>query len=186
MSNPLILIVGLPGSGKTFAGQILKKRFKAKVVETGDVIRDEIKRRGWKYTPKTSEKIRHYFHSGREHLVVKRTWNKVKKYKNKIRVIVGFRALREIGLLKKHYKGEIVIIAVVSSFKIRARREQRRKRFGKSESLAFLKHRDKDEKKIGEANLIKHANYRINNSNLSKKQMEIKLVKLVRKITKQI
>ena len=72
MSNTLIVIVGMPGSGKTFAGEILKKRFNAKVVETGDIIREEIKRRGAKYTPETDKKFRDWFHSGREHLVIKR------------------------------------------------------------------------------------------------------------------
>jgi adenylate kinase family enzyme len=70
MKNALILIIGLPGSGKSFAASVIKKRFHARVFETGDVIREEIKRRGWKYTPKNDAKVRDWFHSGREHMIV--------------------------------------------------------------------------------------------------------------------
>ena len=179
MSNTLIVIVGMPGSGKTFAGSVLKKRFNALVLETGDIIREEIKKRGWKYTPETDKKIRNWFHPGREHIIVERLVKKLKKSRKRTKVIVGFRCLKEIKLLKKLYKEKIIVIAIISSFKIRAHREIRRKRFGKSESLEYLSKRDTNEKRIGLAALIKHADFKINNSKLSKKQMETRLVKLV-------
>ena len=76
----LIVIVGLPGSGKTFASEIIKSKFKADTFHTGDIIRQEIKRRGWKYTPKTDTFIAHWFHSqGREKLLLSRLWNQIKK-----------------------------------------------------------------------------------------------------------
>jgi len=185
MKNPLILIVGMPGSGKSFAAQALKKHLSTKVVETGDIVREEIKSRGWKYTPETSKKIRHYFHSGRENLIIKRAWDKIKKSNRKVRVIVGFRCLKEVEILRKHFKGKIVIIAIKAPFKIRAERERKRKRFGKSESLEYLKKRDKDEIRIGEKSLIDHADYSISNSNITKTQTEASIVKLVKKIIKQ-
>lgn len=186
MKLPLIVIVGLPGAGKSFAGQILKKRFNAQVFETGDIIREEIERRGLKYTPETDKKMRHWFHPGRENLIVKTILLKLEKSKKKVKVVVGFRCYKEIKLLKSHYKGNVVVIAVVSSFKIRAKREMKRRRFGKSETLRYLKKRDKDEKRIGLQTLLKRADFIIDNSKLTKKQMETKLVKLVKRITKQI
>jgi dephospho-CoA kinase len=87
--------------------------------------------------------------------------------------------LKEIKLLKKLYKGNVIVIAVISSFKIRSHREIRRKRFGKSESLEYLRKRDSNEKRIGLGTLIKNADFKINNSKLSKRQMETRLVRLV-------
>jgi dephospho-CoA kinase len=186
MSNLIILVVGLPGSGKTFAGDIIKKRFNAHVVETGDVIREEIERRGWKYTPETDRRMREWFHSGREYIVVKRVLDKLSETKKKVRVVVGFRCLKELGVLKRLFKGKIIVISIIASFKIRAQREQKRKRFGKSETLSYLRKRDMAEKKIGLHHLLKKADYRINNTDLTKKQMEAKIVKLVNRIIKQI
>jgi dephospho-CoA kinase len=180
----LIIVVGLPGSGKSLAGRILKNSFNAKVVETGDIIREEVKRRGLEYNTENDKKIRSWFHSGREHIVIKRIWDKLKKSRKKVRVIVGFRCLKEIKLLRRHYKGKIVMISIVSSFRIRSIREMRRKRFGKSETLEYLKERDLSEKRLGLDKLLKRADYTINNSKFSKKQLESRLVKLVKKITK--
>ncbi len=186
MSNPLIIIVGLPGSGKSFAGSVIKKRFNAFVLETGDIIREEIKKRGLKYNTKSDARIRHYFHPGKEHIIVKRILRKLKKSRKKVRVVIGFRCWKEVRLLEKHYRGKIVIIAIVSSFKIRAHREMKRKRFGKSETIKYMIKRDKDEKRIGLGTLIKKADFTINNSKLSKRQTEAKLIKLVKQILKQI
>ncbi|MEM5872345.1 MAG: AAA family ATPase [Candidatus Aenigmatarchaeota archaeon] len=185
MKKALILIIGLPGSGKTFAASVIKKHFKAKVFETGDVIREEIKRRKLPYTPENDRKMRLWFHSGREHLIVERLWKKVKNCKG-ITVIVGLRSPKELAMLKKLYKGKIFIIKIISSFKVRAQREIKRGRFGKQESIKYLKERDKSElsELVGLRQLLKKADYTIDNSKLSKKQMEKKVVSLIKELLK--
>jgi len=183
MKKALILIVGLPGSGKSFAAYVIKKHFHAKVFETGDVIREEIKRRGLPYTPENDTKVRLWFHSGREHLIVERLWKKMKNYKG-IVVIDGLRSLKELTMLKKLYKGRIFLIKIKSSFKVRAQREIQRGRFGKQESIKYLKERDKSElsELVGLRQLLKKADYTIDNSKLTKKQMERKVVNLIKSI----
>ena len=104
MSKLLVLIVGMPGSGKSFASSVIRKRFKAKTFKTGDVIRDEIKRRGLKYNPENDKRMRLWFHSGREHLVVERLWKKVRPCKG-IVVIDGLRSPKELAILKRLYTG---------------------------------------------------------------------------------
>lgn len=185
MKKALILIIGLPGSGKSFAAEVIKKHFHAKTLKTGDVIRDEIKRRGLPYTPENDTKIRLWFHNGREHLIVERLWKKMKNDKG-IVVIDGLRSPKELAMFRKLYKGRIVIIKVISSFKVRAQREISRGRFGKAESISYLKNRDKSELSdlVGLRQLLKKANFTIDNSSLTLSQMESKVVNLVKEIIK--
>ena len=186
MKKALILIVGLPGSGKSFAASVIKKHFHAKVLMTGDVIREEIKRRGLPYTPENDTKIRLWFHTGRENLIVKRLWFQMKNYKCMV-VIDGLRSPKELAMFKKLYKGKIFLIKIISSFKVRAQREIKRGRFGNKESIKYLKERDKSElsELVGLKYLLKRADYTIDNSNLSKKQMEKKVVSLIKSILRE-
>jgi dephospho-CoA kinase len=183
MKKALILIVGLPGSGKSLAADVIKKHFHAKVLETGDVIRDEIKRRGWKYNPENDKKVRLWFHSGREHLIVKRIWKKMKNYKGVV-VVDGLRSPKELAIFKKIYKGNIFLIKITSSFKVRAQRLIKRGRFGKLESVKYLKERDKSELSdlVGLRQLLREADYTIDNSKLTTKQMEKRVVNLIKSI----
>jgi dephospho-CoA kinase len=183
MKKLLILIVGMPGSGKSFAASIIRKHFHAKDFKTGDVIREEIRRRGLKYNPENDKKMRIWFHSGREHLIVERLWKKVRLCKG-IVVIDGLRSPKEVALLKKLYKGKIVLIKIKSSFNVRARRSVKRARFGKLETEKYLRERDKSEMSglVGLKQLLKSADYTIDNSKLTKKQMEKKVVELAESI----
>ncbi|MFQ6020413.1 MAG: AAA family ATPase [Candidatus Aenigmatarchaeota archaeon] len=177
----IFVVVGMPGSGKSFAADVIAKNFNGKVFRTGDVIRDEIKKRGLKYTPENDAKIAHWFHTrGRERLIIKRTWDKIKKSRKKIIVIEGCRAPEEIKLLEKYSKIKPIIIATKTNFNVRVKRIIKRKRFGKKESKKYLKNRDKLELSHGLGKIIKMANYVINNSKLTKRQTEKKLIKLIK------
>lgn len=181
----LIIIVGLPGSGKSLAAKIIKKRFNATTFKSGDIIRDEIKRRGLKYSPENDSIVAHWFNvQGREKLLSKRLWDKIKKSKKDLIVLEGFRAPEHLKYLKAYYKGKPVIIFIKSSFKMRVKRELKRKRFKKLENRKYVRFRDKLEKSHGIMELIKKANYTIDNSKLTKRQLESRVVKLVEKITK--
>jgi len=184
MQKKLILIVGLPGSGKSTAAEIIKRKFDAEIINTGDIIREEIKNRGLKYTPKIDAFFAHWFHtSGREKLLVKRAWNKIRKSKKKIIVIDGFRSPKDLFYIKKFTKTRPFIIAINASFKVRANRELKRGRFGE-ESITYLQIREKLEKKHGIEELMKKADYRIDNTRLTVKQTENKIFKLIKSILK--
>ena len=182
MKKALILIVGMPGSGKSFAASVIKKHFHAKTLKTGDVIREEIKKRGLPYTPENDKKMRLWFHFGREHLIVERLWKNMKNEKGII-VIDGLRSTKELNMLKKMYKGKIFLIKLKASFKVRVQRELERGRFEKQETLKYLKDRDKSETSelVGLRVLLKKANYIIDNSNLTKKQTEKRIIYLIKK-----
>jgi dephospho-CoA kinase len=176
----IFVVVGMPGSGKSFAADIIAKHLKTRVFRTGNRIRDEIKRRGLKYTPENDAKIAHWFHTGgREKLIIKRTWDKIKKYKKKFIVVEGCRAPEEVRLLEKISKTKPIIIATKATQKVRVKRTMGRKRFGPQQSKEYLKSRDKLELSHGQGKLIKMAHYTIDNSNLTKKQEEKKVKKLL-------
>ena len=183
MKKLLILIVGMPGSGKSFAASVIKNHFKAKVFKTGDVIREEIKRKGLKYTPENDKRMRLWFHSGREHVIVERLWKKVRVCMG-IVVIDGLRSPKELAMLRKLYKGRIVLIKIQSSFNVRVKRSKKRARFGKLETEKYLRERDKSETSelVGLKQLLKKADYAIDNSKLTERQMEKKVVGLVETI----
>ena len=131
----IIVIVGMPGSGKSLVTEMIKKNFKADSFRSGDIIRDEVKRRGLKYTPENDAFIAHWFNEGREDILSKRLWNKVKKSKKNLIVLDGFRAPEQLKYLRQTYKGKPIILHVKSSTKVREEREMKRKRFGKDENM---------------------------------------------------
>jgi dephospho-CoA kinase len=181
----IILIVGLPRSGKTLAADIIKRRFKADVLHSGDIVRDEVKRRGMKYTPQSDALVAHWFNTGgREKILTKKVWDKVKKSKKDLIVIEGFRSPKNLQYLKLYYKRKPVVIFLNSSFKARAKRESEKKRFGESETLEYLRFRDRLEKAHGVMRLVKKADYTINNSKFTKKQLEDEIVNVVKKSQK--
>lgn len=174
----IICLVGLPGSGKSFVAEIIKKKFKAKVFRTGDIIREEIKRRGLEYSPTADMVIAHWFHTqGREKIVVERAWKKIKNSRQKLIIIDGFRSPNETKYLEEISKIKPIIISITAPFKIRSKREIQRGRFGKEESISYLKKRDKLEKGHGVLKLMRKANYKIDNSKTNANKQIIKLMK---------
>ncbi len=156
----IICVVGMPGSGKTTAAKILGEILGAPVVSTGDVVRDEIKRRGLKYTPETDEKISRWFHSGREDLIVRRL---AKMLGPDVTVVEGLRSPEEVELLKKLTGADIRILGILLGFRKRLERLKKRKRF-ENVTEEYLRKRDSREVGYGLGRLIKSADFRIRNS----------------------
>jgi len=183
MKKLLIIITGLPGSGKSYAAEVINKKFNAAIVRTGDIVREEIKKRGLDYNPKTDAFVAHWFHTGgREKLLVKRVWKRIKKSRKKIIIIDGLRSDKQLKLLEKVTKTKAIIISVIASFEVRAKRELKRGRFGEEGTMEYLKTREKLENSHGIMGLIKKSDFRINNTKLTKSQMERKIVKLIKNI----
>ena len=174
----VILVIGMPGSGKTFAAKLLAKKLKANRISSGDAIRSEIKRRGLRYTSENDRKIANYFHQkGREKILVKQTIKKIKK--NRLNIIEGFRNLEQLDMLRKN-KYKPIIIYIYAPFSIRAKRQLKRKRFI-LQTLKYLRKRDRRELGLGLGKLIKKADYVVSNRG-SKQKLEKKLVELVKSI----
>ncbi|MBU5557594.1 MAG: AAA family ATPase [Candidatus Aenigmatarchaeota archaeon] len=182
MPKLLLLIVGMPGSGKTVVADIIAKKFNAAEVHSGDIIREEVRARGLKYSPTTDAAIAHWFHTGgREILIAQRIWAKVKKKRKDIVVIEGLRSPSQLKEIERLSGQKPVIINISAPFRIRHAREHKRGRFGKKESEAYLRFRDRDELKRGLGKLMRRADYRIDNRG-TKKQLEKAVVALIEKL----
>ncbi len=182
MKKLLLLIIGKPSSGKSYAAEFIKKRFRTSAVHSGDVVREEIRRRGWPYTPETDRKIAEWFNQkGREKLIMKRSWVKLNK-KNKILVIEGLRSKTQLRYLEIIAKMRPAIIRIDSPFNVRVQRLIKRGRFGKLESAEYLRRRDRSDKSHGLWGLLKLADYSIGNNNVTKKQFENRIQALVRSL----
>lgn len=165
MPKTILLIVGMPGSGKSVAADIIARKFNGAEVHSGDIIRAEIRARGLKYSPKADMAIAAWFHTGgREVLVAQRVWDKVKRIRKPLVIIEGFRSRSQVKALSELAGQRPIIIAITAPFRLRHARELARGRFGRKESEAYLRKRDKIELGHGEGNLVRSADYRIDNT----------------------
>jgi dephospho-CoA kinase len=179
----VILLVGLPGCGKSTIANYIRDKLGAAVFLSGDIIREEVKRRGMSYTPENDARIAHWFHTqGRECLVVRRLWVKIRKSKRKIIVIDGLRSETQLVCLKKIANVRPIIISIKSSQNVRVRRELKRGRFGKKESVAYVKFRDRLEKGHGILGLMKRADYTIDSTRLGVSQTNARVSKIIKAI----
>lgn len=179
MPKLLLVIVGMAGSGKSYAADMIVKKFNAAEVHSGDIIREEIRNRGLEYSPTADMAIAHWFHEGgREKLVVQRVWEKAKKLRKPVIIIEGLRSPSQLKMLKQLSGQEPVLIAVTAPFKLRHEREHKRGRFGKTESEAYLHKRDKLELGHGVGKLIKKAKYTVSNKGTAQ-ELEQKVTALL-------
>ncbi len=177
----ILCVIGLPGAGKSTVAEMIKKNFSACSFESGDVIREEIKRRGLRYTKENDRKIAEWFHVGRENLIIKRISKKMHACNRRILAVGGFFAPEEINMLQRI--GRVVLIAVTAPSAVRYKREMLRKRFA-GETGKYLRERDRRELKEGLGTLLKKAGYRIS-SNCIRREFERRTVALVKKILKK-
>jgi len=181
----IILIVGMPGSGKTHAADFIKKKFKAKIIHSGDIIRKEVERQGLEYSPGADAAVAHWFHSyGREALVVQKVFEKIQRSRSKLIIVEGLRNIDEVEILEDLLNHKVSIIAIKCDYRLRWKRELKRGRFGKEESKEYVKNRDISEKHRGIQRLIQRAKHKIDNTG-TKKQLESKTMKLVKRLIKQ-
>ncbi|MBR9682739.1 MAG: AAA family ATPase [Candidatus Aenigmarchaeota archaeon] len=181
----LIIITGLPGSGKSAAAEMMAKKYNAKIYHTGDIIREEVKKRKLEYTPENDKKVAEWFHSGnREKILAERAWNKVKRTKKNIIILEGFRNVENVRHIEDVSGLNPIIIEVKVPFQIRAKRELERRRFKKGENITYLKRRDKKELQRGLAYLLRLDKYEIDNSG-TLKDLEKAIDKLMKQILKR-
>ena len=157
----LILVVGMPGAGKSVVVDIAEKEYGLPVYTMGDVVREETMKRYGVITPetmtKTARELREKY--GPEYVAVK-TLERIGKDRDVV-LIDGVRSLDEVEYFKKH--GDVVIVAIHASPKTRFKRLLARKRPGDPRSWEDFVARDLTELRFGIGNVIALADYMIVN-----------------------
>jgi dephospho-CoA kinase len=184
MQKKLILIVGLAGSGKSTISRFIKDKFNADIFHTGDIIREEVRRRELERTTKNEILIANWFFANRkrEKIIIERIAEKIKKSNKKIIVIEGLTTYENLKYLEKLVEIKPIVLSIITTLNVRVKRESKRGRFGKKRNIEYVKSRDDFEKSRGIGKLMKKADYTIDNSRLSKKQANDKVYKLIKEI----
>ena len=157
----VLVIVGMPGAGKSLASSVMKTRG-IPVFVSGDIIRAEARKRKLKFTRKNLGelmlKIRREEGMG---AVAKRLVPLVEKARGEFVVYEGARSVEEVDELRRKY--DIVTIAIHASPEARFKRLQRRRRSDRPRGLADFAERDNRELSVGIAKLIALADRTVEN-----------------------
>jgi len=161
----LICITGMPLAGKTLVAGVARERG-VPVINMGDVIREEAKRRGIEATPENFRRLMTELRREKgEAAVAELSIEKLKqafKSGHRIVVVEGLRSMAEWRLFKENFKG-CVLLAVHASPKTRFKRALIRGRPDDPRSFEEFMARDLLELEIGIGWLIALADYMIVN-----------------------
>ena len=157
----VLVIVGMPGAGKSLASSVMKTRG-IQVFVSGDIIRAEARKRKLKFTRKNLGelmlKIRREEGMG---AVAKRLVPLVEKATGEFVVYEGARSVEEVDELRRRYR--VVTIAINASPHARFQRLQRRRRSDRPRGWADFAERDNRELGVGIAKLIALADRTVEN-----------------------
>jgi len=157
----VLVIVGMPGAGKSLASSVMKARG-IPVFVSGDIIRAEARKRKLKFTRRNLGQlmlqIRKEEGMG---AVAKRLVPLVENARGEFVVYEGARSVEEVDELRRKYN--IVTIAIHASRRARFHRLQRRRRSDRPRSWADFAERDNRELGVGIANLIALADRTVEN-----------------------
>jgi len=140
-------VAGFPGAGKSSVVDVAR-RLGLPVVVMGDIVREEVRRRGLEPTVENLMKIANELRRvyGPNAIAVK-TVEKALTIPHKLIVIDGVRSPYELEVFKQH--GMVVVVWVEASLQTRFKRLSKRGRPGDPRTIEELKHRDSVEEKWG-------------------------------------
>ncbi|HIP66126.1 MAG TPA: dephospho-CoA kinase [Pyrodictium sp.] len=142
-----VCVAGFPGAGKGVVVDVAR-RLGLPVFVMGDVVREEVRRRGLEPTVENLMKVANELRKvyGPNAIAVK-TVEKVLATPHKLVVIDGVRSPYELEVFRQH--GTVVVVWVEASLKTRFERLSRRGRPGDPKTIEELKYRDSVEEKWG-------------------------------------
>jgi len=157
----VLVIVGMPGAGKSLASSVMKARG-IPVFVSGDIIRAEARKRKLRFTRKNLGdlmlKIRKEEGMG---AVAKRLVPLVQSASGEFVVYEGARSVEEVDQLRRKFR--VITIAIHASREARFRRLQRRGRSDRPRGWADFSERDNRELGVGIAKLIALADRTVEN-----------------------
>lgn len=178
----LIAVTGLPGSGKSIVARMLAEELGFYLVSMGDLVREEVARRGLELTPANIEIIATKLREEKGPDAVARLL--LEKLRDRVAghpgiVIDGVRSIEEVRVLES--LGKVCVVGVHSSPRTRLERLLKRGRVGDVRDIKEFMMRDLYNLSYGVGNLLALADYMIvNDSTLDA------LVEAVRRLAREI
>ncbi|MHA1213613.1 MAG: AAA family ATPase [Candidatus Heimdallarchaeota archaeon] len=183
MTTIFLAVTGAQGSGKSIFTDIAKKKYKIPTYRLGNVIIDECRSRGLQINGRNMAKMSSVLrYEGGDQAIARNALPKIKKLaeKNpKLFLIDGVRSYNELALLRKEL-GEVVLVAIVASLKVREMRVVKRKRI--DHNTGDFEEREHRELGFGLGDIITKADYYILNDDLNKKEFIDQIENLLEKI----
>ncbi|MBD3350098.1 MAG: AAA family ATPase [Candidatus Lokiarchaeota archaeon] len=174
----VIGFVGLPGSGKSTAISAVSDL--GHVVTMGDVLRDELRKRGEKINPSSLGSLAKELRKkhGKD-VVARKCIELIKDMNENVILVDGLRSMYEVELFKEEWKFPIISIECENDK--RYKNLLARQRSDDSTDITLIKQRDKRELSFGIQDVISQSDYKIkNNSDIDK--LRQKTLQVVRKI----
>ena len=178
-NKTVLVIVGMPGAGKSLASSVLKKGG-IKVFASGDIIRAEARRRKLKFTRKNLGelmiKLRKEEGMG---AVAKRLIPLVEETRGGVVVYEGARSVEEVEELRQRFR--VVTLAIHASGGARFQRLQRRGRSDRPRRWEDFVERDNRELGVGIGKLIALADRTVENED-SKEDLKRRMKRLLKTV----
>lgn len=169
----------MPLSGKTKTAKILQKQHNYKLVDMGDVVREEREKRGIK-TENTGKFVNQMRKKHGQHAIAKLTLPYIKKdsLNNSKVVITGMRSLEEKQHFENNLQTTLEVIAIWASQKTRKNRMKKRQRPEDQNSETF-EQRDQRELQNGVGNLMAKSEHLIKNDSNQTEKLKQQLNKIL-------
>lgn len=162
----IIAFVGLPLSGKSTAAKVAEE-LGIPVVVMGDIVREEVKRRGLELTDENAGKVATELREKEGMDAIAKRCIPIIREKAKekgIVVVDGIRGIAEVERFKKEFGDDFILINIESPIEMRFERALKRKRADDIQTIEELKKRDERELSWNMGEAIKVANFTIENT----------------------
>jgi len=166
MPMKIIAFVGLPLSGKSTAAKVAEE-LGIPVVVMGDIVREEVKRRGLELTDENAGKVATELREKEGMDAIAKRCIPIIREKAKekgIVVVDGIRGIAEVERFKKEFGDDFILINIESPIEMRFERALKRKRDDDIKTIEELKKRDERELSWNMGEAIKVANFTIENT----------------------
>ncbi len=161
----IIAFVGLPLSGKSTASSVARE-MGIPVVVMGDVVREEVKKRGLPLTDENAGKVANELRE-REGMdaIAKRCIPRIRELDSDVVVVDGIRGIAEVDRFRKTFGNDFILIAIESPAEMRLERARKRGREDDRsiKTMEDLKRRDEREISWGMLEAMEKANLVVEN-----------------------
>ncbi|MBN1329877.1 MAG: AAA family ATPase [Candidatus Heimdallarchaeota archaeon] len=186
MKTIFLAVTGTQGSGKSVFTEIAKEKYKIPTFRLGDIIIEECQKRGLDINGRNMAKMASVLrYENGDQAIAREALPKIKKLvekQPKLLLIDGIRSYTELTLLKAEL-GEIILVAIVSSVKIRKDRIEKRKRID-NETAGDFEEREQRELGFGLGDVITKADFFILNEELTLEEFSLQIENLLEQIMK--